>query len=165
MYKGKIMLDTLSIAPDFTLEADTGDTVTLSEFQGAWVVLYFYPKDNTPGCTIEAQNFRDKIKDFEKLNCKILGVSCDSIRKHQGFKAKHDLPFLLLSDTETTVCQQYHVYVEKSMFGKKYMGIERSTFLIDPKGVIQHIWPKVKIKEHANTVLSALKQYQSNQTN
>ena len=142
-------------APAFNSTTDTGDKVKLADFKGQKVVLYFYPKDSTPGCTIEAKDFRDLIRDYKKSGAVILGVSKDSVTKHQKFKSNHDLPFTLLSDPDATLCEAYGVYVEKSMFGKKYMGIERSTFLIDEAGKIQQIWRKVKVKDHAKAVLMA----------
>ena len=151
---------TLSIgdkAPDFTLPADGGGMLALKDLKGKKVVLYFYPKDDTPGCTTEAQGFRDAIKAFEKEGAVIVGASKDTVARHDKFKAKYDLPFHLVSDEDGTLCESYGVWVEKNMYGRKYMGIQRATFLIDEKGVIRNIWPKVKVKEHADEVLTAVK--------
>lgn len=144
-------------APSFNTISSNGNYISLDSLSGKNVVLYFYPKDLTPGCTIEAQNFRDLYKDFLKLNTEILGVSKDTVQKHEKFITKESLPFPLLSDNEGSLCQDYGVWAEKSMFGKKYMGIERATFLIDKNGNIQNIWRKVKVKDHAVNVLSKVK--------
>ena len=144
-------------APDFNLPTDGGGTLALKDLKGKKVVLYFYPKDDTPGCTTEAQAFRDAIKTFEKAGAVIVGASKDSVARHDKFKTKYDLPFQLVSDEEGTLCESYGVWVEKNMYGRKYMGIQRATFLIDEKGVIRHIWPKVKVKEHADDVLERFK--------
>ncbi|MEQ8506727.1 MAG: thioredoxin-dependent thiol peroxidase [Rhodospirillales bacterium] len=144
-------------APDFNLPTDGGGTLALKDLKGKKVVLYFYPKDDTPGCTTEAQAFRDAIKTFEKAGAVIVGASKDSVARHDKFKTKYDLPFQLVSDEEGTLCESYGVWVEKNMYGRKYMGIQRATFLIDEKGVIRHIWPKVKVKEHADDVLEKIK--------
>ncbi len=143
-------------APGFDLPADGGKNISLSGLKGKNVVLYFYPKDDTPGCTVEAKDFRDNIKEFEKLGTVILGVSKDSVDSHDKFKKKFCLPFALLSDTGTT-CEDYGVWGEKSMYGKTYMGIARTTFLIDKTGTIKNIWPKVKVDGHVLEVLSAVK--------
>jgi peroxiredoxin Q/BCP len=143
-------------APDFTLPVDGGAEIKLSSFKGKKnVVIYFYPKDDTPGCTIEAKDFRDAMPDFEKGNTVIIGISKDSITKHNSFKEKYCLPFTLASDAESDVCERYGQWVEKSMYGKKYMGINRASFLIDKQGVIAQVWPKVKIEGHAQEVLKA----------
>lgn len=144
-------------APDFNLPTDGGGTLALKDLKGKKVVLYFYPKDDTPGCTTEAQAFRDAVKDFEKAGAVIVGASRDSVARHDKFKTKYDLPFQLVSDEDGTLCESYGVWVEKNMYGRKYMGIQRATFLIDEKGVIRHIWPKVKVKEHADDVLAKIK--------
>jgi peroxiredoxin Q/BCP len=144
-------------APDFKLPTDGGGTLALKDLKGKKVVLYFYPKDDTPGCTTEAQGFRDAAKNFDKAGAVIVGASKDSVARHDKFKAKYDLPFHLVSDEEGTLCESYGVWVEKNMYGRKYMGIQRATFLIDEKGVIREIWPKVKVKEHADQVLAAVK--------
>ena len=144
-------------APAFNLPTDGGGTLALKDLKGKTVVLYFYPKDDTPGCTTEAQGFRDAIKDFEKAGAVIVGASKDSVARHDKFKAKYDLPFHLVSDEDGTLCEAYGVWVEKNMYGRKYMGIQRATFLIDEKGVVRETWPKVKVKEHAAEVLAAVK--------
>jgi thioredoxin-dependent peroxiredoxin len=142
-------------APDFTLPADGGGTVSLKALKGRPVVLYFYPKDDTSGCTAEACAFRDALPDFSKVKAEIVGVSRDSVASHDNFKQKFALPFRLASDEEGTVCEAYGVWVEKSMYGRTYMGIERSTFLIDAKGVVRQVWRKVKVPGHAEQVLAA----------
>jgi peroxiredoxin Q/BCP len=129
--------------------------VSLAKLKGKNVVLYFYPKDDTPGCTIEAKDFRDLMKDFEKNNTTIIGLSKDDVKSHDKFKEKFCLPFTLASDTDGSTCEAYGVWVEKSMYGKKYMGIERTTFLIDKQGKIAQIWGKVKVEGHAKEVLEA----------
>jgi peroxiredoxin Q/BCP len=150
------MLEQGTAAPDFTLPDQSGDEHSLSDYLGQWVILYFYPKDLTPGCTTEACNFRDDFPNFQNLNTTILGVSKDSVKRHASFAGKYKLPFLLLSDESGNVCEKYGVWQEKSMYGKKYMGIVRSTFLIDPEGTIARVYPKVKVKEHAAELLSDL---------
>lgn len=140
-------------APDFTLKSDEGSDVSLSDFRGKNIVLYFYPRDGTPGCTREAIEFRSLEKDFEEENFVIIGISNDSIESHQKFKKKHDIPFILLSDPEIKVLNLYGVWKEKSMYGKKFMGTERTTFIIDEKGVINKIYHKVKPKDHAQICL------------
>lgn len=149
-------LNTGDIAPEFSLPTDGNGEVKLSDFKGQKVVLYFYPKDNTPGCTTESCNFRDEKKDFEKLNAAIIGISKDSVKKHDNFKAKYDLNFPLASDEESDVCERYGVWTEKSMYGKKFFGIERSTFLIDEDGKIEKIWRKVKVNGHVEEVKAAI---------
>jgi len=143
--------------PDFTLPATGDQDISLKQLKGKNVVLYFYPKDSTPGCTTEGQNFRDLYPEFQKLNTEILGVSRDGIKAHENFKAKQSFPFELLSDKEETLCQLFDVIKEKNMYGRKVMGIERSTFLIDAKGVLRQEWRKVKVKGHADEVLEAVK--------
>jgi len=140
-------------APTFTLEADGESIINLKDFRGKTVVLYFYPKDSTPGCTKEACDYRDHIQAFTKKNITIIGVSKDSIKRHDNFKAKYELPFTLVSDNDNKVCETYGTWVEKSMYGKKYMGIERSTFLIGPDGIILKVWRKVKVSGHVENVL------------
>ncbi|MTV48155.1 thioredoxin-dependent thiol peroxidase [Heliobacillus mobilis] len=144
------------IAPDFTLPASNGEEVSLSQFRGSYVVLYFYPKDNTAGCTTEAQEFRDLHGQFLDKNTVVLGVSRDSVTSHGKFITKQELPFLLLSDGDSTLCNLYQVLKEKNMYGKKSIGIERSTFIIDPDGVITHIFRKVKAAGHAAKVLDSI---------
>jgi peroxiredoxin Q/BCP len=144
-------------APDFALPADGGGSLTLSAFKGRPVVLYFYPKDSTSGCTKEACDFRDARPDFSSLNAEVIGVSRDSVKSHDSFKAKQGLNFTLASDVEGKVCEAYGAWVEKSMYGRKYMGIERSTFLIDGEGVVRAIWRKVKVPGHVAEILQQLK--------
>jgi peroxiredoxin Q/BCP len=143
-------------APDFTLMSDSGEAVTLSSFRGAPVVLYFYPKDDTPGCTAQACGIRDVWGEIERTGAVVLGVSPDSQRKHVKFREKYSLPFTLLSDEDHTVAEAYGTWVEKSMYGKTYMGIERSTFVIDADGNVANIKRKVKPADHAGYVLAAL---------
>jgi peroxiredoxin Q/BCP len=145
-------------APDFTLPTDGGGKVSLAKLKGRPVVLYFYPKDDTSGCTAEACAFRDNQPKLGKSAAAVIGVSRDSVASHDKFKKKYDLDFTLGSDEDGKVTEAYGVWVEKSMYGRKYMGIERSTFLIDPKGVIRKIWRKVKVPGHAEEVLQALKE-------
>jgi thioredoxin-dependent peroxiredoxin len=144
-------------APDFTLPTDGGGTVSLSALRGKKVILYFYPKDDTSGCTKQACGFRDSLPDFTGSGAVVIGVSKDSVASHDKFKKKYDLPFILASDETSDVCERYGVWAEKSMYGRKYMGIERSTFLIDEKGVVRSIWSKVKIPGHVEEVLGAAK--------
>lgn len=152
-------MSTLNIgdaAPDFTMPTDGNGEVSLSDFKGQSLILYFYPKDDTPGCTKEAQGFTEALEEFNGLNAAIIGVSKDSVAKHDKFKAKYDLSFPLASDEESDVCERYGVWVEKNMYGKKYMGIERATFLIDENGKIAQIWRKVKVPGHVDAVKEAL---------
>ncbi|WP_299481942.1 thioredoxin-dependent thiol peroxidase [uncultured Roseibium sp.] len=142
-------------APDFDLESDGGGRVSLSDLKGAPVVVYFYPKDNTPGCTKEAIAFTELNNEFGKLGVIIVGISPDSAKKHDNFIAKHNLAVRLGADTDTKTAEAYGVWVEKSMYGKKYMGVERSTFLVDKNGMIAQIWRKVKVPGHADAVLEA----------
>lgn len=144
-----------SNAPDFTLPRDGGETVTLSSLRPGKVVLYFYPKDDTPGCTLEAQDFSARLADFTAANTTVIGVSKDSAAKHDRFCKKHGLSIILASDEHGQTCEDYGVWVEKSMYGKTYMGIERTTFLIDAEGKIAQVWPKVSVKGHADEVLAA----------
>lgn len=143
-------------APGFNLKNDAGEDISLNDFAGRTVVLYFYPKDDTPGCTKEACDFRDHGKTFQKKNAVILGVSADSIESHVKFKKKYGLPFQLLSDPDKKTIQAYGVWKEKSMYGKKYMGIERTTFVISPDGKIAKIYPKVSVTNHIADVLENL---------
>jgi len=144
-------------APDFNMPADGGGAAALKDFKGKTVVLYFYPKDDTPGCTKEAIGFSEARPAFDKEGAVVIGVSKDSVAKHEKFKAKHGLDILLGSDEDTGVCEAYGVWKEKKMYGKTFMGIERSTFLIDPKGRIARIWRKVKVPGHVDEVLEAVK--------
>lgn len=143
-------------APTFSLPASNGKTVSLKDFKGKNVVLYFYPKDNTPGCTTEACSFRDNSQRLEDADAVILGISRDSVASHQKFIAKFKLPFLLLSDESEEVCKKYDVIKEKNMYGKTVLGIERSTFVIDPEGKVKKIFRKVKVDGHTEEVLKAL---------
>ena len=140
---------------DFTATATSETTVQLSALAGQQLVLYFYPKDNTPGCTTEGQDFRDLHQQFAAANTIIFGVSRDSLRTHENFKAKHSFPFELISDPEETLCKQFDVIKLKKLYGKEHFGIERSTFLIDASGVLRNEWRKVKVAGHAAEVLSA----------
>ncbi len=146
-------LDIGDKAPDFSLPTDGGGNITLSDFKGQKIIIYFYPKDDTSGCTKEACAFNDNLPDFEKLGVKIIGISKDSPQKHDKFKEKYGLKFTLASDEECKICEKYGTWVEKSMYGRKYMGIERTTFLIDEDGKIKKIWRKVKVKNHVEEVL------------
>ena len=143
--------------PDFTLPAAGDKQLSLSQFQGHNVVLYFYPKDNTTGCSLEAQDFRDHLARFKRRNTLIVGVSCDSLQSHDNFRRKYRLKFELLSDTDKKLCRRFGVYKQKSLYGRKFMGIERSSFLIDAQGVLRHEWRKVRVKGHAHEVLDAVK--------
>jgi peroxiredoxin Q/BCP len=142
-------------APDFTLPTDGADSVTLSKLNGKKVVLYFYPKDDTSGCTAEACGFRDSFPDYGGTGAVVIGISKDSVASHDKFKKKHGLPFILASDAGGDVCEKYGVWVEKSMYGRKYMGIERATFLIDGAGAVRGAWRKVRVPGHVAEVLKA----------
>ena len=144
-------------APVFKLSADNGKTFSLSDFKGKTLILYFYPKDLTSGCTQEACDFRDLQSAFKKKKGVVVGVSKDAIKKHLTFKEKYSLPFTLLSDEEGAACEAYGVWKEKTLYGRKYMGIERTTFVIGPTGKIENIYGKVKVTGHAKTVLEGLK--------
>ena len=143
-------------APAFTAQTSGGGMVSLNEFLGRHVVLFFYPKDDTPGCTKEACAFRDEYAQFEEAEAVVLGVSCDSVAKHDKFISKFDLPFLLLSDEDQTIVNAYGAWGPKKFMGKEYEGIHRISFLIDPQGKIQKIWPKVKPEEHAAEVMAVI---------
>ena len=143
-------------APDFTIATDGGGTFSLLEMRGHNVIIYFYPKDDTPGCTKEACEFRDSLPDFSNSSSKIIGISKDTVAKHDKFKSKYELSFTLGADLEGDVCEVYGTWVEKSMYGRQYMGIERATFLVDKEGVLQGIWRKVKVKGHVEEVLGAV---------
>ena len=146
-------------APDFSLPSTTGENISLKQFKGKkTVILYFYPKDETPGCTREACDFRDLAAEFERHNAVILGISTDSLESHQHFRDKQKLPFPLLSDEDTSVSKLFGVYKQKNLYGKKYMGIERTTFIIDKTGRIAQIYPKVKVEGHAADVLEFLRE-------
>jgi peroxiredoxin Q/BCP len=142
--------------PAVTLLDDRGEKVKTTDLLGGHLILYFYPKDDTPGCTSEASQFRDVYKQFQKKNARVVGVSRDSVESHQKFKKKYSIPFALLADTESKLCDAFGVIVEKTMYGKKRLGIQRSTFSIDEKGKIVNVWPRVSVDEHAEEVLSSL---------
>ena len=144
------------MAPDFTLPQDGGDPVTLSDLRPAPVVVFFYPRDDTPGCTIENKDFTDMAKDFSKAGAVVLGISKDTVEKHEKFRKKHDLSSILLSDADSDVCERYGVWGEKQMYGKTFEGITCATFLIDRDGKIAEVWPKVKVKGHVEAVLAAV---------
>ena len=150
------MVDAGSPAPDFTLPSDDAGDVTLSDYRGRKVVLYFYPKDDTKGCTTQACDLRDNLPRLDALDAVVLGVSPDPVKSHARFREKHDLNFPLLADEDHEVSEAYGVWVEKSMYGRTYMGIERSTFLIDEEGVVAEAWRKVRPKGHADKVVAAL---------
>lgn len=150
------MIEVGKLAPDFTLTSDEGNEVSLSNYRGKKVVLYFYPKDGTSGCTKEAQDFRDLVDEFTHENAVIIGVSKDSVTSHRKFKEKHNLPFTLLSDPEGKALALYGVWKQKNMYGRTFMGIERTTFLIDQEGKVSNIYRKVKVKNHAQMCLLAL---------
>lgn len=147
-------------APNFTMPTDNGGTASLTDFKGQNLVLYFYPRDNTPGCTTQACALTDHLSAFNDLNTAVVGVSKDSAAKHDKFKAKKNIGFPLASDEESDVCERYGVWAEKSMYGKKFMGIVRTTFLIDGNGVIQHIWHKVKVKNHVEDVIEVIQNHE-----
>ena len=142
--------------PDFEALSTGNKSIKLTDYQGRYIVIYFYPKDNTPGCTLEGQSFRDNIEKFTALNTIILGVSRDTVRVHEAFKCKQEFPFDLLSDDDENLCQLFDVIKMKNMYGKQVRGIERSTFLIDPKGTLIREWRKVKVKNHIEEVLGKL---------
>ncbi|HRY06935.1 MAG TPA: peroxiredoxin [Hyphomicrobiaceae bacterium] len=152
------MPETGERAPDFTLPTDMGDRLKLSKLRGSPVVLFFYPKDDTSGCTAEAKSFTDLAQQFASAGAKVVGISPDSAASHAKFKTKHALDVVLAADEEKSVVQAYGVWVEKSMYGRKYMGVERSTFLIDSKGQIAAVWRKVKVPGHAAQVLQAVRE-------
>jgi peroxiredoxin Q/BCP len=143
-------------APAFTAFTDGGGTFSLKQAKGHWLVLYFYPKDDTSGCTAQACDFRDSMGRLAAAGVMVAGVSPDGVKSHDKFKAKYDLPFLLLSDEDHAICTAYDTWKEKSMYGRKYMGVERTTYVIDPKGVIRKTYEKVSVKGHVSTVLAHL---------
>ncbi|MCH9639202.1 MAG: peroxiredoxin [Betaproteobacteria bacterium] len=153
------MLALKHLVPDFSLSSTGSHEFHLSSVTGKKLVIYFYPKDNTPGCTTEGQDFRDNYEEFSKQNCIILGVSRDSIKSHENFKEKMQFPFDLLSDTDETVCKLFDVIKMKNMYGKQVRGIERSTFVIDTEGVLQKEWRKVKVPGHVQEVLDFVKSF------
>ncbi|SFF42982.1 peroxiredoxin Q/BCP [Fontimonas thermophila] len=142
--------------PDLTLPATGGRDISLRDFKGRILVVYFYPKDNTSGCTQEGQDFRDLYPQFRKAGAEILGISRDSLRSHENFAAKHGFPFPLLSDTDEAACKAFDVLREKSLYGRKYLGVERSTFLFDAQGLLRRQWRNVKVKGHVQDVLAAI---------
>lgn len=142
---------------NFTLPATGDESLSLQDFRGKHLIIYFYPKDNTPGCTREGQDFRDLYKQFKQAGADIVGVSRDSVKVHDNFRKKHEFPFHLLSDKDETLCNQFDIIKEKTLYGRKYMGIVRSTFLIDADGVLQHEWRNIRVPGHAETVLEAVK--------
>lgn len=151
-----MILEIGKTVPDFTFEATSNLKAKLSDYRGTYVILYFYPKDKTPGCTSESIDFTEKYTHFLDKKAVVFGLSRDSIKSHESFKEKYRMPFELISDSEERICKLFDVLKEKSMFGKKYMGIERSTFVIDPNGVLIHQWRKVKVKGHVDEVLKTL---------
>jgi thioredoxin-dependent peroxiredoxin len=151
------MLNDGDKAPDFTLPSDSGETIKLSKLKGRPVVVYFYPKDDTPGCTTQAKDFSCLVSSFAEAGADIVAISPDSATSHQKFKAKHELTIKLAADDDKAAAEAYGVWVEKSMYGKKYMGVERTTFLVDKTGKIAKIWRKVKVPGHAEEVLAAVK--------
>jgi peroxiredoxin len=150
-------IDTGDPLPEFDLPTDGGGRLTLADLRGRTTVLYFYPKDDTPQCTKQAEAFRDAAGDYAAAGVTLVGVSADPVASHDKFKAKRSLPFTLVSDAETTLAQAVGVWVEKSMYGKKYMGVERATFLVDGSGTVRRVWRKVKVPGHAAEVLAAAK--------
>ncbi len=143
--------------PDLSLSLSSGKSVTLGDYAGKWLVLYFYPKDATPACTTEGQDFNALLPEFKRAGAQVLGVSRDSLKAHQNFRAKQGFAFDLASDADQTLCQAFDVIKPKKLYGREYIGIERSTFLVDPAGVIRHAWRPVKVPGHAQAVLDALK--------
>ena len=150
------MLQVGDAAPDFTMASDKGGEVALKDLRGSTVVLYFYPRDDTPGCTVESCDFRDQYGTFQNQGVHVYGVSCDDIPSHEKFSNKFSLPFPLLCDPDAAVCNAYGVYKEKNMYGKKFMGIERTTFIIDEDGNVARIYPKVKVDGHVDAILQDL---------
>lgn len=145
------------VVPDFEFNATSNLNARLSDYKGQNVILYFYPKDSTPGCTTEGQDFRDAYTQFKELNTEIFGISRDSLKSHENFKAKQNFPFQLISDNEEHLCQLFDVIKMKNMYGKQVRGIERSTFIINKEGVLSHEWRKVSVKDHVTEVLNTLK--------
>lgn len=145
-------------APDFKLPGAGGKTLSLADLAGQWVVVYFYPRDNTPGCTTEAQDFSELYDAFTAKNAKIIGISRDSVKKHDNFREKQGLKVDLASDEDGSVCEAYGVWVEKTLYGKTSMGIQRATFLIDPQAVVSRVWPRVRVAGHASEVLQVLEE-------
>jgi len=152
------MIKINELAVDFCLKNQNNENVCLKDFMGKWVILYFYPKDNTPGCSLEAKSFSDYIDEFKQLNARIIGISPDSTDSHKKFEKKHNLTFNLLSDPNHDVLKSYDVWKPKKLYGREFMGVIRSTFLIDPKGRIVYIWPKVKVMGHTQSVMNKIKE-------
>ncbi len=153
------MIKINELAVDFCLKNQNNENVCLKDFKGNWVVLYFYPKDNTPGCSLEAKGFSDYIDEFKQLNTRIIGISPDSSDSHKKFEKKHNITFNLLSDPNHDVLKSYDVWKPKKLYGREFMGVIRSTFLIDPNGRVVYIWPKVKVMGHAQNVMNKLKEF------
>lgn len=149
-----------TIAPNFEGQTDSDTIIRLSDFKGKWVVLYFYPKDNTSGCTREACDFRDNYEKISQVGAEVIGVSPDSVKSHKNFKSKHNLNFHLVADPEKEICKAYDVLGEKSMYGKKYLGVIRSTYIIDPNGVIRYVNPKVTVNGHVDEIINELQKLQ-----
>jgi peroxiredoxin Q/BCP len=147
-------------APNFNLKSTSGNSYSLKDSIGKYLVLYFYPKDDTPGCTIETNDFNKLLSKFKKLNCEVYGISKDDLKSHNKFKDKYKIKFNLLADDEIKIVKSYKVWAKKKFMGREFMGVVRSTFLIDPKGKIVKIWSNVKVKDHANEVLETLKDIQ-----
>ncbi|MEJ2543856.1 MAG: thioredoxin-dependent thiol peroxidase [Calditrichaceae bacterium] len=152
------MLKVGQSVPQFSLPDQSGENHNINDYKGKWVILYFYPKDLTPGCTTEACNFQDALPDFNSIDAVIFGISKDSVSKHKKFAEKYNLQFSLLSDENNDICEQFGVWQKKSMYGKEYMGIVRSTFLVNPEGKIAKVYPKVNVKEHHAEILNDLKE-------
>lgn len=146
-------------APAFKGVDQNNEPIALKDSKGSWVILYFYPKDNTSGCTKQACDFRDSMKSLAKMGVTVIGVSPDSVKSHQKFIKDHDLNFRLISDEDKSICEKYGVWVQKSMYGRAYMGVERTTFIIDPDGKVKHIYPKVKVPGHVDEVKTWLKEH------
>jgi peroxiredoxin Q/BCP len=155
-------IDIGSVAPTFCLKNQEGNEVCLKDFQGSWVILYFYPKDNTKGCTLEAIDFTMNKERIEGMGATVLGVSPDSVKSHRGFCEKHGLTITLLSDPEHEALEAYGVWQLKKMYGREYYGVVRSTFIIDPEGKIAHVWRKVRVADHVEAVISKLQELQEN---
>lgn len=152
------MLEIGNSVPQFSLPDQDGKIHDIKDYKGQWVIIYFYPKDLTPGCTTEACNFQEVLPDFNSIDAVIFGISKDSVKQHKKFANKYNLQFSLLSDENSNICEQFGVWQKKSMYGKEYMGIVRSTFIINPEGKIVKVYPKVKVKEHHTEILNDLKE-------
>ncbi len=151
-------IETGKKAKEFTAFSGSGKKITLSDFKGKWIVLYFYPKDNTSGCTEEACSFRDNMGRITKSGAIVIGVSPDSVKSHDGFKEKYSLNFILVSDEEKSICKAYDVLGEKSLYGRKYIGVIRSTYIIDAQGIVRHVFSNVKVDGHVDEVIAKLKE-------